>query len=726
MNELAELAWPLSRLPEAIGSLARCAGMQPSHAGAAPLPAFPGTPEHEDFDNWLHHVGATLGIEVESVAASGADIEDLLRGAGPALLRHPQPDAPRADGRTSSEPSVLLLLRASARAVKLLGPDLRIVEFPLEHVRASLCAEAEKPVIADVDALLNQTNIAARPRAKVKRLLVQERMAGQRIGGCWLLRMPPAASFRKQVSHARLPSRLLAMLALFAALFLMEIAGWTLIGRGALGGRLDSGWLFAWALLLLGTVPLRLIGGWLQGTLAIAGGVLLKQRLLAGALKISMHEARRRGAGQWLSRVIESEALESLALSGGFSVLIATIELCLAAWVLALGAGGTWHVLLLFGWLVVTAIIARRYYRRLRSWTQARLDLTHDLIECMVGHRTRMVQQASDHRHEDEDHELDRYLRLSRDFDSAFIPLAAGLPRGWLVVGLLGLAPAFIAGTAEATALAVGLGGVLLAHRALGAVAAGLASLMRAAVAAQEIAPLFAAAAEDGDSGARGLIPFSTDASASPGDVTREAPRVLVQARDVVFRQRLQAEPVLNGCNFTIHRGDRILLEGPSGGGKSTLASLLVGLRQPESGLLLLDGLDRATLGDTWRRLSTAAPQFHENHVLAGTLAFNLLMGRRWPPEVADLAEATELCRELGLGDLLERMPSGLMQIVGETGWQLSHGERSRLYLARALLQRAELVVLDESFAALDPDTLDRCLRCALLRAPTLLVIAHP
>jgi ATP-binding cassette subfamily B protein len=141
---------------------------------------------------------------------------------------------------------------------------------------------------------------------------------------------------------------------------------------------------------------------------------------------------------------------------------------------------------------------------------------------------------------------------------------------------------------------------------------------------------------------------------------------------------------------------------------------------------LLLDGLDRATLGEEWRRLSTAAPQFHENYILTGTLAFNLLMGRRWPASDADLATAEALCRELGLGELLERMPSGLMQIVGETGWQLSHGERSRVYLARALLQEAELVVLDESFASLDPDTLDRCLRCALARAGTLVVIAHP
>lgn len=71
-------------------------------------------------------------------------------------------------------------------------------------------------------------------------------------------------------------------------------------------------------------------------------------------------------------------------------------------------------------------------------------------------------------------------------------------------------------------------------------------------------------------------------------------------------------------------------------------------------------------------------------------------------------------------------MPAGMMQMVGETGWQLSHGERSRLFMARALLQGADLVILDESFAALDPSTLERCLLTAKRRAPTLLVIAPP
>jgi ATP-binding cassette, subfamily B, bacterial len=101
-------------------------------------------------------------------------------------------------------------------------------------------------------------------------------------------------------------------------------------------------------------------------------------------------------------------------------------------------------------------------------------------------------------------------------------------------------------------------------------------------------------------------------------------------------------------------------------------------------------------------------------------------MGRRWPPQPADVEAAEGICRELGLDDLLSRMPAGLLQLVGETGWQLSHGERSRLYMARALLQEADLVVLDESFAALDSETLNRCLRCVLKRAATVLVIAHP
>ncbi len=116
---------------------------------------------------------------------------------------------------------------------------------------------------------------------------------------------------------------------------------------------------------------------------------------------------------------------------------------------------------------------------------------------------------------------------------------------------------------------------------------------------------------------------------------------------------------------------------------------------------------------------------------MAASLAFNLLMSRAWPPTDEDLREAWEVCQELGLGPLLERMPCGLQQTVGETGWQLSQGERSRVFLARALLQSSAtpgggLVILDESFAALDLESLHTCLQCVFKRAPSLLAVAHP
>jgi ATP-binding cassette subfamily B protein len=170
-----------------------------------------------------------------------------------------------------------------------------------------------------------------------------------------------------------------------------------------------------------------------------------------------------------------------------------------------------------------------------------------------------------------------------------------------------------------------------------------------------------------------------------------------------------------------------VLVEGPSGGGKTTLAAVLAGLRQPESGVVFLRGMERQRLDNPLvSRPVAMAPQFHENYIFTAPFSFNLLMGRRWPPMEGDLAEATALCNELGLGDLIARMPGGMNQLVGEGGWQLSHGERSRVYIARVLLQFADLVILDESFGALDPLNLGRALETTLRRAPALMVIAHP
>jgi ATP-binding cassette subfamily B protein len=364
-------------------------------------------------------------------------------------------------------------------------------------------------------------------------------------------------------------------------------------------------------------------------------------------------------------------------------------------------------------WLAATAAFCWRYYRRLRAWSTERLAMTHDLIEHMVGHRTRLAQEWPHRRDEAEDRALSDYLGLSHRLDNAIVPIATSAAGGWIIVALLGLAPAFIQATTSPAAMAISLGGILLANRALAGISKGLASLSQAGIAWTLVSDLYRAAGKPPDQ--------------APVQACAEgARRKLIEARDVVFHYRPGGRAVLRGLDLTIHQGERILLEGASGGGKSTLAALLAGLRQPSSGLLLLNGLDRPTLGSAWHQLATEAPQFHDNHILAGSLAFNLLMGRNWPPSSDDMAKAQALCIELGLGPLLTRMPAGLLQHVGETGWQLSHGERSRVFLARALLQDARLTILDESFAALDPETLRTCLRCASAHAHTLVVIAHP
>jgi ATP-binding cassette subfamily B protein len=705
---LREMAWPAAKLGEALAVLGRDAGFMRTAEAPAPPPA--ALASADALGRWVEAAAGWLGFEAEAVEARHGEIGGLLRSAAPALLRVAQ------DG----EERFLAVSGRSGRAVALLAPDLETRRVRADAVEAALAGGIEAKLAPEIDRLVAAARISGRRAARVRRGIARARLAGRTAAQGWILRPAPGSSFARQLAAARCTRRIAWVLAAHALQYLLFLLSWWMIGRGALDGRIDRGWLWAWALVVLTLVPLRALASALAGLAAIDGGALLRVRLLAGALKLAPEEVRTQGAGQLLGRVVESQALEGLALGGGILGLTAVLELALAAAVLASGAAGAAHALLLAAWTALTLALGRRYLDRRERWTEARLGLTYDLVERMVGHRTRLAQEAPERRHEGEDDAVERAIELARSMDASAARLLALAPRGWLVVGMIGLAPAFVGRGAAATALAVSVGGVLLAWQAFERLAASLSQLVGAAIAWRVVGPLFRAAA-------RWEAPGSPGFAVGGEDGAGPAPEPLIEVRDLVFRYAERAEPVLRRVDLAIRAGDRVLLEGPSGGGKSTLAALLAGLRAPEAGFLLLGGLDRHALGaGGWRRRVVAAPQFHENHVLPGTFAFNLLMGRGWPPRAADLAEAEAIARELGLGPLLERMPAGMQQTVGETGWQLSHGERSRIFIARALLQRADLVLLDESFAALDPDTLRQALGCVLARAPALVVIAHP
>jgi ATP-binding cassette subfamily B protein len=699
ITNLSNLAWPASQLGEAMKALARNIGLV---TDAAELPNPPSSRQRQG--EWIEAAAERLSLEAEEVGALYGEVEPMISAAAPALLRLP------------GERGFLAVAGSSHGKVSLLTPGLTVRRIPLETVRLLLCREHEEPLSDEVDELLLQAGVPLSRLPAARAAILSERLRQVWINNCWLLRLTPGAGFVKQLRQARLPRLLGALAGSYAFQFGLGILAWWVLGRGLLGGHLDPGWLIAWALLLVTAVPFRLLAVWAQGRFAIGAGGLLKQRLLFGALRLKPEEIRNEGVGQMLGRVIESNAIESLTLSGGFLGVVALIELIAAGIILSVGAAGLVHVLLLAVWVALAVVLGWVHLRRRRKWTEARLEMTNDLIERMAGHRTRLAQEAPESWHDGEDQAVERYLSQSAMMDSAAM-MQSVLARGWLFVALLGLSPVFVSATAAPAALAVSLGGMLLAYRALAKLAASLSSLLSAAIAWQQVAPLFNAAAQNEEAGS--MMPEA-------GGQSREAGAV-VEAHDLTFRYRERGGRALRGCSLRIEAGDKLLLEGSSGGGKSTLASLLTRLRAPESGLLLAGGLDYQTLGASgWRRRVVSAPQFHENHVFAGTFAFNLLMGRNWPPSAEDLADAERVCRQLGLGELLDRMPAGLLQMVGETGWQLSHGERSRLFLARALLQKSELVILDESFAALDPETLSHCLSTALDRAKTLLVIAHP
>lgn len=770
--DLSQYAWPVSRLGELAENLARRSGLtsrparlpQPPeslYAASADISAGNGSGEAGAVDvnlaigAWLDNAAGYLGLEAEPVSVQYSDFPAFIQAGGPAIVKLP------ASGPLEP-PSYLALLSGSHSHATLLCPDLRLRRMRLQDLQSIVWLPFEGYLGELVDQALADAGVPGERMGVARRAILKDQLGPSRLEAGWLLRLPPSAAMTGQLRNSGAYRPVAILLGMYFVQQVLSVASWFVIGRGIFGGHFDMGWLFGWAILLLSTIPVQIIVSNAQSELSMTIGALFKQRLIQGTLKLDPEEIRHQGMGQFLNRVMESEAVEMLAFGGGFSALLSFIELGLAFAILLRGAGGTISAASLAAWVLVTLVMLWRYYVTSREWTETYREMTNRLVEEMVGHRTRLIQEDPAHWHDAEDQELDRYLKLSESMDRIGVALNAVVSRGWTLVGLGGIALAFVTGSITPQALAIGLGGVLLAAQGLGKLAGGAQSLTSLLNAWQQVGPLFRAAARPRQLPALGFVPpqpgsaapqweFNSGAStalrqaqraesgdqnagnAGQPDAGRLASRptnggqALIQARDLSFRYRPQGRPTLQNITLDIHPGDRLLLEGPSGGGKSTLAAVLTGLRAPESGSLLLWGFDRQILGvEEWRKRVVMAPQFQENYVFSETFAFNLLMGRRWPPLPEDLADAEAVCRELGLGGLLERMPSGFQQMLGESGWQLSHGERSRLFIARTLLQKSDLVVLDESFGALDPENLRRAMQCVLERAKTVLVIAHP
>lgn len=179
---------------------------------------------------------------------------------------------------------------------------------------------------------------------------------------------------------------------------------------------------------------------------------------------------------------------------------------------------------------------------------------------------------------------------------------------------------------------------------------------------------------------------------------------------------------VLRGIDLAARPGEIVALVGASGAGKSTLMSLLLRLHDPDRGRITIDGVDLRHL-DRRSRLAAVAPVFQDPFLFAGTVYDNIRYGAPGvdAPEVQAAAEAANA------DEFIRRLPGGLHCPVGERGAGLSGGQKQRIAIARALVKKAPILILDEATAFLDSRS-ERMIQEALDRLRhrhTVFLIAH-
>ncbi len=196
----------------------------------------------------------------------------------------------------------------------------------------------------------------------------------------------------------------------------------------------------------------------------------------------------------------------------------------------------------------------------------------------------------------------------------------------------------------------------------------------------------------------------------------------LASLEDVAKLDTRGGEEVLHGVSFRAEPGQMVALVGSSGAGKSTIAQLLPRLYDVEDGAVRLSGVDVRDLSASSIR-ATLGVVTQDGHLFHDTVRANLLFAR--PDATED--EIWQVLRRARLADLVASLPDGLDTVVGERGYRLSGGERQRLTIARLLLARPRVVILDEATAHLD-STSEAAVQAALAEAltgRTSVVIAH-
>ena len=198
----------------------------------------------------------------------------------------------------------------------------------------------------------------------------------------------------------------------------------------------------------------------------------------------------------------------------------------------------------------------------------------------------------------------------------------------------------------------------------------------------------------------------------------------LIQFDSVKFRYTSETPWVIDNLSFNIPKGARAGFVGKTGSGKSTCLDLLMGLLEPSSGRITVDGiaLDQRNLR-SWQGNIAHVPQaiYLADTSLAENIAFGV------PPQNIDMKKVREAARQAHIANFIESSPQGYQALVGERGIRLSGGQRQRIGIARALYKQATVLVFDEATSALDHGTEQAVMEAieGLSADLTILIIAH-
>ena len=198
---------------------------------------------------------------------------------------------------------------------------------------------------------------------------------------------------------------------------------------------------------------------------------------------------------------------------------------------------------------------------------------------------------------------------------------------------------------------------------------------------------------------------------------------VSVSANDLTFNYEGMSESVLCNATVRINKGEAVGFVGQSGSGKSTLIDVMLGLLEPQSGSVLINGQDISQVKTAWQKSIGYIPQ--TIFLMDDSLRRNIAIGIA--DNEIDEGAVREALKSAQLEDFVASLPEGLDTVVGERGVRLSGGQRQRIGIARALYHRPSVLVLDEATSSLDTETEHEVMKAvqALQGDKTVIIVAH-